>query len=155
LKIELSKEFDQKNAANQQKNSLQSQFDQYVALRPDVVVAGSDDLRRVQTEIQQLQKLGYTHDLRTEIVAMRTVFGPLDRVQETTKARRQSHQETGGSSDRGKGQGGAASWEKGLTDVQVSTYRKLADRAYNGEEDPMFQRVTTRLRNKNQSKGAA
>lgn len=156
LRTELSDEMKKQHALSEQKKTLQQQFDRYVEFRPDIKVEGSDDLRRVHEEIEHLKTLGYAHNLQTELVALRQVFGPSDRVAETTRKTRESHRETGGGSVHTRSSGGSSSWEKGLSDSQVSTYRKLAEGAgYSGEDDPMFLRVTTRLRNKNSARGAA
>ena len=157
LKQELSVESDEKISAAEQKRKLQTKFDAYVRLKPDVTKAGSDDLRRVQEEIKELGTLGYPHDLRTEVLAMKNVFGPLDRVEETTRKTRETHQETGGSGEGMTKKGaGKEKWEEGLRPSQVEANRDQVRKGnYAGEDDPKFLAAMTRLRTKNANRSAA
>jgi len=156
LRDELIQELDHKNTVSAQKKELQAEFDAYVAARPDLKVDGSEDLKRVQAEISEMKKRGLDQDLRTEVLAMKMVFGSLDRVKETTRSRRESHKETGGGSDRSTStKTSDASWEKGLTSRQIDQFRNQAATLYKGEDDPFFLKVTTRARTKNVDRSQA
>jgi hypothetical protein len=152
IKAEVSTELEQKFTVREQQKTVQEQFDAYLAMRPDIKVEGTEDRRRVQEEFGSLVKLGLQSSLQTEVAAMRAVFGPLDRVAETTRSRRESHRETGGAGGTPGKEGGGEKWEKGLTADQIAGFRHQVEvGAYKGYDDPMFQRVVTRARTKRKS----
>jgi hypothetical protein len=156
LEQRLTKKFEQEYAAKEQQRTIQEQFDSYARMRPDVKVAGTEDNRRVLEEIAALGKLGYPHDSRTEVLAMRHVFGPLDRVPETTRSRREVHRETGGAGASPSGGSGSAAWERGLSPGQVAAFHDQLDKGiYAGVDDKMFKSVVTRARTKNASRKVA
>jgi hypothetical protein len=157
LKKELSTELRQEFTVKDQQRVVQDQFDAYVKVHPDVKVEGSDDLRRVRDEIQSLVKLGYPHDLRTEVMAMRMAFGPAERIEETTSQRLDTHRETGGAgSAPATGAPTGAAWEKGLNDGQIAAFRKQLDRnVYPSEDDAFFKKVVTRARTDNIARKAS
>jgi len=135
---------------------LQNQFDSYLTLKPDVKVDGSADRLLVQKEIEVLVGMGQEYNLQTELLAMRNVFGPVDRVQETTRLRRESTQEAGGGGEDPAAPSGGNGWRKGLTSGQVKEFeRQLARTVYQSEDDKFFQKVVLRARTDNVSKGAA
>ena len=152
VKTSLTQEFE----AKEQLKTVKAQFDGYVENRPDVKVEGTEDRRRVQEEIQALMELGHAYDMRTEVAAMRTVFGSLDRVKETTRKRREVHQEAGGAGGGDAGGSGTAKWQKGLTPSQIAGFKhELSTNLYKSEDDKMFLDVTTRRRTKNAAGKAA
>jgi len=154
MKAEVTASVDEKRQAD----TIQEEFNAYVEAFPAVNVDGSPEQKRVYDEIAALKKLGLAHDLRTEVLAMRRVHGDLDRVQETTRLRREVHEETQGAGAGGDDAAAAATetWATGLTEAQIKTFRhQLSVNAYKGEDDPMFQRVCTRARTQNKEKRAA
>jgi hypothetical protein len=156
LETRLTKKFEEKMTLRDQESAVKSQSDSYIAMRPDVKVEGTEDRRRVMEEIESLMKLGYPYDNRTEVLAMRAVFGPIERVPETTRLRRETHQESGGAGGGGEGGRSESKWEKGLTQSQVGIYREqLAKGIYKGEDDPFFLKVVTRARTGNVERKAS
>jgi hypothetical protein len=156
IKAEVSTELEQKFTAREQQKTVQEQFDAYVVKRPDIKVEGTEDRRRLQEEYAEFLKLGHPNDLRTEVAAMRAVFGPLDRVAETTRSRRESHRETGGAGGTPGKEGGGEKWEKGLNSTQIAGQRHQVEvGAYTGYDDPRFQRVCNRMRTQNQQRKSA
>ena len=153
LKAEWDTELEAKLNVRDQQRVVQDQFDQYTAMRPDVKAEGTDDRRKFQEEYGALLKLGHPHDLRTEVAAMRSSFGPLTRVAETTRKRRETTRETGGAGDGPEPGRGGEKWEKGLSASQITSFRhQVSVGAYKGFDDPMFQRVTTRARTQHQQR---
>ena len=157
LRQELSQEFETKQVIAKQSEAVQTQFDAYVKLRPDVKVDGSDDLKRVQAEIQALVGLGHPHDMRTEVLAMRSVFGPVDRIQETTRHRTETHRDVGGPAPRdNEHTPSGTGWEKGLTQGQIQAFTgQLQRKVYSGEDDKLFTKVVTQARTDNVAKKAS
>jgi len=88
LKTEIKADITAKLEAKEAARKIQDQFDGYLRLRPGVKTEGHEDRIAVQKEFQDLVALGYSpQEKRTEVLAMRNVFGPLDRIQETTRER--------------------------------------------------------------------
>ncbi|KPK66955.1 hypothetical protein AMJ82_11570 [candidate division TA06 bacterium SM23_40] len=56
---------------------------------------GSRERARLAKEYDYLRNLGHAEGMATELAALRSCFGPVDRIKETTKPRAESHQETG------------------------------------------------------------
>jgi len=151
LREEINREQEQIRSQENQRKTLQDEWNAYVDLRPDIKKEGSNEQGRVLAEVAELVKRGMPHDLRTEVVAMRNVYGTLDRVEETTRQRRESHKETGGSGSGEKRPESGAEWEKGLTSSQVAGFRKLIDKGVYEEDSDFFKNVVTRRRTKNVS----
>ncbi len=73
---------------------------------------------------------------------MRNVFGSTDRIEETTRKRRETHKEAGGAGAGSEASATGAGWEKGVPAGQVSAMRgQLARGVYTGPEDPLFVNV--------------
>jgi hypothetical protein len=80
---------------------INAQMERYKTLIPDVMVAGSEPRARVESEFNFLvsvdgQPQSNEEALALELKALRAAFGPVDRLKETTRKRRETHQETGG-----------------------------------------------------------
>ena len=144
-------------AAAEQLKTVISQYDQYMALKPDVAVDGTEDRKRLQAAFKELVDLGYpSGEKRTELVAMKNVFGPLERIEETTRLRRDTHRETGGGGGGHEGPSSGADWEKGLTAGQRDAFRhQLGTGLYPSETDKKFLAVVTRARTGNAEKKAS
>jgi hypothetical protein len=158
IKAELRTELTQEFSTREQLKTIKSQFDAYVKSRPDVKAEGTEDRRRFQEEFQALIDLGQPADMRTEVVAMRAAFGSLDRVQETTRQRRETHAETGGAGSGPAGGSTKEPWHKDLTPGQIALYQKQLDEGKlfpGGTDDPMFKGTLTRARTKNIEKRKA
>lgn len=139
--------------AEQQERAFGEQYEGYLEMKPGINVEGSDDRARVQVEYQALVKLGQPGTKGTELLAMRNIFGSLDRVEETTRQRRETHEEAGGGSRSPEGGSAGSDWEKGLTGDQVAIYRHQLEKGlYPSETDAKFLRITTRARTGNVDK---
>jgi hypothetical protein len=79
-------------------SSVSSQIDQYSALIPDVMVAGSDERGKVQAEYNFLVGLGDKPGLETQLKALRAAYGPIEAVRAAKSGRpsHESHVETPG-----------------------------------------------------------
>ena len=136
-----------------QTKKVEDQFQAYLEWKPEIKKDGTPERKRLQDEYRELLELGYADDRRTEVMALRAVFGSADRVQETTRQRRETTRETGGAGGS-LSQGGddTSKWEKGLTNGQIAAYKQQISRGiYKGEDDPQFQRIVTRARTKNKA----
>ena len=156
LRTDLTKDLRAEQAATQQQAALQAEFDRYVAARPDLKVDGSPDLATAMSEVAALVKLGHPNTLLTEVTALRKVFGPSERIVETTRQTRETHQESVGVGHDPAGKGGSG-WKKGLSSRQVAAFEAELNKKggqYKGEDDPFFQRVVTRARTKTAARAA-
>ena len=156
LRTELTKDLRAEQAATQQQTALQAEFDRYVEARPDLKVDGSVDLATAMSEVAALVKLGHPNTLLTEVTALRKVFGPSERIVETTRQTRETHQESVGVGNDPAGKGGSG-WKKGLTGRQIAAFdAELGKKGsqYKGEDDPFFLRVVTRARTKTAARAA-
>jgi hypothetical protein len=152
---DVTADLEQKFSAREQLKSVNDQFSRYVKSHPDVLKEGTEDRRLVQEEISSLIELGHPYDKRTELIAMRTIFGPIDRVQETTRQRREAHQETGGAGEGAGGGSGSPAWQKGLRPSQVAQFKREIEKGLYDETSKEFLDITTRARTKNAAKGKA
>ena len=147
---EMRAEVKQQLGANDTIKVLQKEMDSYVEIHPDVKVDGSAERAMVQAEIKHLMDLGYEYDLRTEVTALRSCFGPPEKVAETTSQRRERHQGTSGGGAGGAGETSKSGWQSDLTPGQSSAYQMQLDKGiYSGVDDPMFKRVCERARAQN------
>lgn len=149
LRADLSKEFDEKGAVRDQARVVEAEFDSYVAMRPDVAIEGTEDRRKFQVVYDRMLKRGLPHDKRTEVAAMESAFGPVDRVQETTRKRRETTREAGGAAAApGASGSGDAAWKKDCTpDFIAGVEKQIGAGALSGYDDPRLQRQATRHRN--------
>ena len=129
----------------------QEQFDAYIEAFPDVKVEGSLMRQKVFNEIAALRKMGMPNDLGTEVIAMRNVCGSEEKVEETTRLRREVHVETGAGAHDGEPASGGEAWTKGLTKGQIASHRHQLTKgvAYNGPDDPLFLKVCETARKQN------
>jgi hypothetical protein len=160
MRVELQTDIETKlraefTAADQLK-AITSQFDAYMKMKPDVAREGTEDRLKIQKEFQALVDLGYpANEKRTELLAMRNVFGPLDRIKETTRERLPVTQETGGAGGASAG-GKGSGWREGLTSGQVEAFehqQKIG--VYPSETDKTFLAVVTRARTSNLERKAS
>jgi len=73
---------------NNRENTLDTQLQQYAGLAPDVVREGTPLRQRVAQEFEFLVQNGAPRDLTTELAAVRSVMGPLERAKQYAQGRR-------------------------------------------------------------------
>ncbi len=107
---------------------VQAELDRYLDVIPDVQTTGSEARQKVEQEFQYLVSLGDAPDKATELKALRSVFGPANKLQKSQPTR-ETHQETGGSTPDGD-TGGQHDDDvpKGLTAAQRAYYKPLVER---------------------------
>jgi len=67
---------------------------EYKRLKPGIARNGSEEREKVAEEYRYLLSIGLPDDVKTELTAVRNVFGPVDKLEK--KIELETHQETGG-----------------------------------------------------------
>ncbi len=137
LDAKMQGELDKRDAINQQAFSMTSQIDRYKDLVPDMMTNGSDARNKLQVEYDFLKSCGDVDGPTTEFKALRAAFGPVDKIAERTKQRRETHVELSGSdfgaSAPETGEGSLSAFNPG----QQAYYKKQIDAGYyTGPNDP-------------------
>ncbi len=135
LRKELQAEFERKLSetrdTDRRGSTVQSELDQYKQTVPSIVTRGTPERLKVEKEFSYLVSLGYDrNDLRTELLACRTVLGDV-----TTMKARQAAQTTIGGRDTMQDVAGNNKPKtdekdplKTLTGVERKHYQKRIDR---------------------------
>jgi len=112
--------------ARTKKERIDADISAYKRLKPEIMESGSETRKKVQEEFNYLTSIGQPKSVETELAAIRSVLGPLDKLQKAANSRRvEDHDEQGGSSgDSGGGK---------------PTGKKLVD-ALKGEHKDFYQR---------------
>ena len=136
----LTKKFDDDRKADAVTQAADILMRRYKAAVPDLLDKTTDTFGRVKKEFQSLLALGYdSHDLRTELLAVKAALGDIDALEKKPKEReRETHQETGGrdaeAPDVDRRTDGIP---KGLSGPQRQHYQRLIDNGmYSGWDDP-------------------
>lgn len=117
-------------SSNQLKDRVEAEIGRYTALVPDVMETGSAARQRVEQEYQYLTSLGDAPDKATELKALRSVYGPVDKLTKSEPAR-ETHQEHGDDSvDTGDDGMRTDGMPKGLTAAQRAYYKPMIGRQY-------------------------
>lgn len=139
---DLATELDRREAEQNAQSLLSDELAKYRARIPSIDMPGSPERQRVEAEYQRLVRSGFPADERTEITALRGVFGPPESVPERRRTS-DTHQEGGASSEPrqdGSGSSGGG-WKKGLPPAHVAHYENLLKRGlYRGTDDPAFKK---------------
>ena len=130
-----------KQGVKERGQKIGDQIDEYVARVPDIEDPVSDNHGRVRAELQALYKLGYAKDATTELVALRNVIGPLEKVKipETSHADREVDTTThsGGGEEAGEEKAAGPGPLEGLKPHFVEYYTDgIKDGRYAGWDDP-------------------
>ena len=78
-------------------DKINSEYGVYTVALPNVLVPGSEERNKVEKEFQGLVELGQPNSKVTEVLAMRSVFGPVEALTKP-KDTRETHEETLGGS---------------------------------------------------------
>ena len=124
-------------------SKLNAEMDEYMVLDPDIKDDGSETRARIEAEIVEQGKRGVARSLQSELLALRTVLGPLEKLRTTqrTAAERETDR-TGASAGGGHGAEGANEGaEAGPPDDlpnRFKTYygKMIQDGLYTGWDDP-------------------
>lgn len=118
-------------AANQESvrsAMVSEEISKYVAAKPGVMTAGSDERNMVETQYQHLLSMGKPEGAETDLDALRTVFGPSSNLQNARSKDPEAHQDVGGDGgDEGDGNSGGKPL-KGLSADARKYYEKQIDR---------------------------
>lgn len=121
---------------------IQTDIDRYLERMPDLAQKSGANWDRVAREYRYLTGIGAPHGAATELAALRSAFGPAERIPEKTRETRERSEESLGSgsgSESESGARGGRGWTKGLNARQITHYQGQLDKgAYSGIDDPRF-----------------
>jgi len=106
IKRETSELIERRDAARATETRVETDYQKYLEAYPDVKRVGSDDRTRLEREYDYYVSLGDPPGKTTELKAMRSVFGPPERVREKTRDARSTTPTTSG------GTGGGAAGDR-------------------------------------------
>ena len=115
LKREITEEVTAKVAETTTVNAVGLGIQQYKDALPNLEVRGSDEFAKVAQEFNWMRSNGQPDNLNTELAAMRSVFGPAEKLKADKGTRvLDTHQETGGGAQGDSGET-KDSWPKDMT----------------------------------------
>lgn len=96
------------------KERIDRDISRYKQLKPEIMERGSDVREKIAAEYQYLREAGSPESIATELVAIRAVLGPLEKLEKAADTRRaaESHQESGGGGEGGDKKGGNSGGKK-------------------------------------------
>ena len=112
-------------AADKRKELIDSDIARYKAVAPEILDDDHDTRKRIKEEFNALVRLGDNpKDVATQWKAIRSVLGPIDRLEKARSGtvQHESHRETGGSG--GGNEGGKKGFESTLTPRERAHYSK-------------------------------
>lgn len=144
-KDEILAEVETRVSATQSQSRIQTDIERYTERMPDLLDKRGPNWDRVVREHQYLRSIGAPEGAATELAALRSAFGPPERIPERTRAARDRQEDMlgAGGGDEGSGDGSrrGRGWTKGLDARQIEHYQKRLDvGAYSGTDDPRFVR---------------
>ena len=134
----LEKTMTEKLAANQQETTLAQQFASYREVVEGLDTPSHPNRVRAEKEYKELLVSGLPEGDSTQIAALKIAFGSPTKIRETTRDKRETHGESGGSSASGENKPGEQ-WTKGLKQPRIDYLkRQLEIGAYKNTDDPQF-----------------
>jgi len=124
--------------ANLAQERVGTDLEEYKRLAPEIMEDGSETRQRVREEFDYLVSMGHAgkvedpKTLQTQLLAIRAVLGPIDKLRTAKSARRdtESHEETGGASAGGQRRQAKSAWDS-LDKRQKDYYEaKIRDGMY-------------------------
>lgn len=116
--------------------TLNTEIARYVAVVPELATAGSDAFKKVDEEYRSLVNItgqpepgDQTADLRLKLIALRSAYGAVEKLQRATAKDRETHQ--GG--DSGDGGGGDADESAGGSDGPPKGLSREAKKHYGAQ----------------------
>ena len=131
-KTEMQQEISQQRDDDQRNRQIDDQLAAYTRACPEVNEQGTDERKKVTREFNELVRMGQPSTPSTELLALRAVFGPADKLTEL-RSKRAAHSETG-SGTGGEGQPASANLS-GRQERQKRYYDKLVERGIITKED--------------------
>ncbi len=102
---------------------VSTDLSEYKRLAPEILDESSEKRAAIATEYQYLLSIGHKQSLETELVACRSVLGPLEKLKVARSARRdaETHEETGGGGESRQRSSAKTGWDS-LTARQKDYY---------------------------------
>lgn len=98
VREDITRDITQRDAVRERATRVSTEISRYKSAVPDVMDTSSDARKKVVAEFDYLVSIGQPKTVETELAALRSVFGPLERLEkrDVTREKRSSHQEGGG-----------------------------------------------------------
>ena len=119
-------------------NVVEQGLNEYQRLKPDAWKAGTKDRERVEAQYKYLVSIGQPATAATELVALQTVYGPVDALRSAASGRDdfESMEDIGGGgSGGGRRDGGGGGGKPKLTPRERAHYERLIDRGVYADWD--------------------
>ena len=126
---------DERMSQAQESDAIERQITAYRTAIPDVLERNSESRARLTAEYQVLLGLKYPDNLQTELLALRSTFGPPERIRETTRDKRASSEEVGGGGGSTEGNSGSGA-SKVPAHLRAQYAKAISQGAYTGWDDP-------------------
>jgi len=139
FEAELDKRFDSFSTETNSTNIIQNDMSAYMQQLPDLKVRGTKDRTKVEKEFGYLRSLGEPDNSRTELLAVRNVFGPIETLKDSLETlKKETHKDAGGAGgNSGTGEGGTfadtltarekAYYETGLANGLYKDWKEIED----------------------------
>lgn len=132
----------QHETAKERAKRVSSEISRYKAVVPDVTDTASETRQKVAAEFQYLVSIGQPKTVETELAALRSVLGPVDRLEkrDVTREKRPTHQEGNGGGGRPPRDGGNPNGPANLPPRYKAHYERMIEKGmYSGWDDKRLQ----------------
>ena len=118
-------------------SKIDVEFEAYKKVVPGIDEPGSENHRRASAEYAKLLALEIPESAALQLVAIRNVFGPAEKIPETTE--RETHAEGAGGQSAVDSQQKPSGWRGDCSKDEVAYYEEMIKTGqYDGEDDPNF-----------------
>ena len=129
----------------------------YREIIPELADQTSDTIAKVHTEFQNLISLGFADDARTELIAVRSAFGDVSKLEKIGGEKvRETHQETGGGREPGA-EGGPRNdgWPKEMSADSRAYYQDQINQGIFADRKAALEEFNYKPKHQPRSKRAA
>lgn len=148
LRNELQQDVMRNGTERDRTTRVTSEISRYKSLVPDVLKEGTDDRTKVSEEYQHLLGIGQPATIGTELAALRSVFGPVEKLEKRKLAgsERETFQDVG-NGDRKPADGNTSGAPKNLPPRYKQYYEgMIAKGHYSGWDDPKIKKELDRAK---------
>jgi hypothetical protein len=123
LKKDMKVQLEEHQQVTARSEMVRNEVEKYIQIDPELDTNGSDSKKQFNTRFNELVDLGYGATPETELLALREIYGPSNRLKEKTRDVRDTHGETHTPNREGSKQSNSEV-PKGITDKLRSHYEK-------------------------------
>ncbi len=131
-KADMRQEASQQREEDQQNRLIDEQFAAYTRACPEIQVDGSKERKNIVREFNELVRMGQPNTISTQLIATKTILGPIDKLTEL-RSKREAHSETSTGASEGDRPASRSLSERGAR--QKAYIEKLVERGMITKED--------------------